>query len=125
MAYLFCCDGAGGWWRRHVVGDGAAADATLLTGGFERYCRVQAERKGITLPAGCDFGAWERRGSQRFTEVTALDLARHAFRRLLELWLVLDRAMYLAERAYDVSVGTFCSRALSPRNLLLLARRGA
>ena len=54
--------------------------------------------------------------------VTALDLVRHQFRRLLELWLVLDRALYLAEQGYRVEVGEFCSRELSPRNLLIDAR---
>jgi hypothetical protein len=100
-------------------------DAATLAGGFEAYCRLQAARKGITLPARCDFAAWARRGEERFVEVSALDLVRHAFRRLLELWLVLDRAMYLVERGYGVCLGIFCARELSPRNLLLLARRDA
>ena len=100
-----------------------AADAGVLAGSFEDYCRLQSARKGIELPGCCDFDAWERRGVQRFAEVSALDLLRHAFRRLLELWLVLDRAMYLAERGYALRVGLFCARELSPRNLLLLARR--
>ncbi|MFM7785197.1 MAG: methyltransferase, partial [Gammaproteobacteria bacterium] len=100
-----------------------AVDAHVLAGSFADYCRLQSARKGIELPGGCDFGAWERRGAQRFAEVSALDLLRHAFRRLLELWLVLDRAMYLAEHGYALRVGHFCARELSPRNLLLLARR--
>ena len=39
------------------------------------------------------------------------------------LWLALDRAMFLQERGYAVALGTFCARAVSPRNLLLRARR--
>ena len=43
--------------------------------------------------------------------------------RTLELWLLLDRALYLQEQGYHVKLGTFCDYQLSPRNLLLLAER--
>jgi len=82
-----------------------------------------AARKGLALPAAIDFDAWERLGQRRFAEVTALDLPRQRFRRLLELWLVLDRALFLQEAGYAASIGTFCARDVSPRNLLLQARR--
>jgi hypothetical protein len=36
---------------------------------------------------------------------------------------VLDRALFLQERQYEVRVGTFCDSQLTPRNLLLLAER--
>jgi hypothetical protein len=45
------------------------------------------------------------------------------FRRPLELWLNLDRALFLAEQGYFVRLGTFCDTSLTPRNLLLLAER--
>ncbi|KPY93142.1 Uncharacterized protein ALO94_01003 [Pseudomonas syringae pv. spinaceae] len=48
---------------------------------------------------------------------------RNLFRRALEVWLVLDRAMYVQEQGYRVSVGTFCESQLTPRNLLILARK--
>ena len=40
----------------------------------------------------------------------------------LELWLVLDRALYLAERLPRPG-GTFCDRQLTPRNLMIRAHR--
>jgi hypothetical protein len=39
----------------------------------------------------------------------------------LELWLVLDKALFLAEAGYAVTLGRFCHRVDSPRDLLLLA----
>ena len=51
------------------------------------------------------------------------ELLRSLFRRPLELWLVLDRALYLQEQGFQVTLGTFCAAQLSPRNLLLLAER--
>ena len=45
------------------------------------------------------------------------------FRRPLELWLLLDRCLYLVEQGYSVRLGEFCPTSLSPRNLLILAER--
>jgi hypothetical protein len=56
--------------------------------------------------------------------VRNLELLRNLFRRPLELWLILDRALYLGERGYDVRVGTFCDSHITPRNLLIIAELG-
>ena len=48
-----------------------------------------------------------------------LELVRHAFRRPLELWLVLDACLFLTEAGYDVELRELCARELSPRNLLV------
>ena len=65
----------------------------------------------------------EADGWRRLAEVRNLELVRGLFRRPLELWLVLDRALFLAENGYRVEVGTFCESALTPRNLMVLAER--
>ncbi|MNG29795.1 hypothetical protein D3C84_1152830 [compost metagenome] len=52
-----------------------------------------------------------------------LELLRNLFRRPLELWLVLDRALFLEEQGYRVRPGLFCDYPLTPRNLLILAER--
>lgn len=52
-----------------------------------------------------------------------VDVVRHNFRRLLELWLVLDRAVFLQEHEYEVEVMVFCPYPVSPRNLLIRARK--
>ncbi len=96
--------------------------AAVLRRSFAAYCREVAASKALRLPAATDFARYERAGEERFRHVTALDLVRHRFRRVLELWLVLDRAQYLLEAGYRVGVGTFCARELSPRNLLIDAR---
>ena len=51
------------------------------------------------------------------------ELVRHLFRRPLELWVVLDYSMFLEEQGYDVRLGTFCERQLTPRNLLIDAEK--
>lgn len=88
---------------------------------FGEFCRQTAAARGIELPASPDFHRYERAGEERFRLVSALDLVRHQFRRLLELWRVFDLAMLLAEHGYRVRAGEFCDRACSPRNILLQA----
>ncbi|MWV11176.1 methyltransferase [Pseudomonas sp. R-28-1W-6] len=94
-----------------------------LTKDFADYCRDLAALKELPRPPECDWSDLEARGWQRLAQVRNLELLRNLFRRPLELWLVLDRALYLEEQGYRVQLGSFCSHALSPRNLLLLAER--
>ncbi|MEH3021501.1 MAG: methyltransferase [Pseudomonas oryzihabitans] len=92
---------------------------------FAAFGAELARRKDVTLPAGIDWPLWERRGFQRLAEVRNLELVRGLFRRPLELWLVLDQALFLQEQGYEVRLGTFCASALTPRNLLLMAEKRA
>lgn len=91
---------------------------------FAAYCKGAAQHLQIELPSGPALARYEAAGRQRFRVVTALDLVRHRFRRLLELWLVLDRALFLCDHGYRVEVTEFCARELTPRNLLIQARAG-
>ncbi|WP_369960239.1 methyltransferase [Pseudomonas benzenivorans] len=89
-----------------------------------RYCQDLAALKGLPAPdAATDWPRLEAQGWRRLAEVRNLELLRALFRRPLELWLLLDRALYLQEQGFAVRLGRFCPRQLSPRNLLLLAER--
>lgn len=90
---------------------------------FANFCHDLAKLRDVPLPGEQDWHALEARGWQRLAEVRNLELLRNLFRRPLELWLLLDRALYLQEQGYHVKLGTFCDYQLSPRNLLLLAER--
>ncbi|MFY1666127.1 methyltransferase [Pseudomonas sp. Pseu.R1] len=90
---------------------------------FADYCRDLAELKELPAPGNQDWAKLEAAGWQRLAEVRNLELLRNLFRRPLELWLVLDRALYLQQRDYEVRIGTFCASHVTPRNLLILAER--
>lgn len=90
---------------------------------FAAFGEELARRKDLLLPNGIDWPLWERRGFQRLAEVRNLELLRGLFRRPLELWLVLDQALFLQEQGYRVTLGTFCPAHLTPRNLLLTAEK--
>jgi len=90
---------------------------------FADYCRDLAALKDLSTVDCQDWAALEAAGWQRLAQVRNLELLRGLFRRPLELWLVLDRALFLQEQGYAVRLGTFCQAPLTPRNLLLLAER--
>ncbi|MGE8497211.1 MAG: methyltransferase [Pseudomonas sp.] len=85
------------------------------------YCTDLAELKGLPTPPARDWQTLESEGWRRLAEVRNLELLRALFRRPLEVWLLLDRALYLQEQGYAVRLGQFCDYSLTPRNLLLLA----
>lgn len=90
---------------------------------FADYCHHLAALKELSTVGPQDWSAIEAAGWQRLAEVRNLELLRGLFRRPLELWLNLDRALFLADQGYTVRLGTFCETPLTPRNLLLLAER--
>ena len=79
-------------------------------------------RERIAAPAAQRMEMLERRGWELQREVMRLSIVRHAFRRPLEVWLVLDLAVRLENDGYAVDLGQFCERRLTPRNLLISAR---
>ena len=97
-------------------------DKTWLKEDFAGFCRELAEREGVVLPE-VDWQTAEEAGWQRQRETMRLSLPRHAFRRAIELWLVLDLANFLDSNGYAVQIGTFCAHELTPRNILISARR--
>lgn len=64
-----------------------------------------------------------RKGLHRAHRMRRFGLVRHAFRRPLELWLAHDMAAYLEAHGYRVGLMAFCAPTVTPRNLLLSARR--
>lgn len=90
---------------------------------FAQWCADLAELKGLPSVPPQNWANLQARGWQRLAEVRNLELVRALFRRPLELWLVLDQALFLHEQGFRVELGEFCASELTPRNLLLLARR--
>lgn len=93
--------------------------------GFSVWVEKLARREGFSPADKEDWTAWEAKGRRRLAEVRRLELARLAFRRPLEVWLVLDRALFLARHGYQVRLAEFCARAVTPRNLLISARQAS
>ncbi len=97
--------------------------AHWLRGDFAAFCRVAAARDGWLLPAQLDWQRAELAGWARFATVRRFDLVRQGFRRLIELWVLLDLASALEQAGYRVAVKTWCARHITPRNLMISAQR--
>lgn len=96
---------------------------------FRGFAEAMARTHDLPLPRRWDPARAEAEGQTRALVVAALGLVRTQLRRPVELWLVLDRALRLAEAGWDAQVGTFCAHADTPRNLVIAgwhpaARRG-
>ncbi|WP_434154167.1 methyltransferase [Pseudomonas sp. JZ134] len=90
---------------------------------FRDYCLELATLKGLPPIPERNWEALEAAGWKRLAAVRNLELVRGLFRRPLELWLLLDRALFLEEQGYGVRLGSFCDPSLTPRNLMLLAEK--
>ncbi|WP_045368481.1 methyltransferase [Vibrio campbellii] len=92
-----------------------------LSDGFQSLCRWAAEQKGIYLSQEIDFDHFEKLSEQRFWQMERLSLVQLVFQRPLEIWLALDKALYLEERGYRVRLAEFCAKSVTPRNILICA----
>lgn len=90
---------------------------------FAQWCQIAAAHKNITMQNVQNWQQAEQAGWQRLAQVRNLELVAALFRRPLELWLLLDMALWLEEQGFAVQVGEFCPPQLTPRNLMLLAQR--
>lgn len=115
--------------RRQLTGEVAyrtfpPTPEAWLKGDFAGFIERMLERAGGGhAVAAADLAACEATGHARAARMLRLQLVRLAFRRPLEVWLLMDMAVHLERHGYRVEVGPFCAPALTPRNLLLSARR--
>ena len=94
----------------------------LLRGSFHHFVQWAAAVKTLPPPTEMDSAHYERLGQQRFHITRRMEWLQQLFSRPLELWLLLDRVLYLQEQGYRVDIGTFCDDRVTPRNLVICAR---
>ena len=106
----------------------------LLSGSFADFVRWAVVNRQLASPeqleqAECSEWLQEatlqqalQNGQARLLNVRKLEWLQRPFRRVLELWLVLDRALALEEAGFHVELRRFCDKTITPRNLLILAR---
>ena len=98
-----------------------SVNKAIFSDSFESFCKWAADKKALKLPKDIDYNKFLLIGQARKKITERVELVRHVFRRAIEVWLVLDRALYLQQQGYHVSVTTFCEKQLTPRNILILA----
>ncbi|MDK1289080.1 methyltransferase [Pseudoalteromonas umbrosa] len=100
-----------------------SVNKAIFSGEFSDFCVWAANKKGIELPEQIDYQRYLLQAQTRQKVTERIELVRHGFRRAIELWLVLDRVLYLHAKGYDVTLEQFCEKSLTPRNLLIQATK--
>lgn len=96
---------------------------SLLSTDFSSFCSWAAKHHEWELRVKASMlTAVLGKAEAMYLTLKRIDLVRHSFRRVIELWLVLDRVIYLNEQGYEVKLDTFCAYQDSPRNFILKAR---
>jgi len=98
-----------------------SVNKAVFSDSFKSFCTWAADKKSLKLPQEIDYNKFLLIGQARMKVTDRVELVRHVFRRAIEVWLVLDRALYLQQQGYQVSIKTFCAKQLTPRNILILA----
>jgi SAM-dependent methyltransferase len=92
-----------------------------------RGLRDVAERalaqRGLPCPTDAEVAHHEGESRRLYGVVRRLALPRSMLARLVEIAVVLDRAAALAESGARITVATFVQRAVTPRNIVILAIR--
>jgi hypothetical protein len=60
---------------------------------------------------------------KRMPGIQQMEWVQHHFQRAIEIWLLLDQALYLQENGYQCEIFEFCEQRFTPRNLMLKACR--
>jgi hypothetical protein len=81
--------------------------------------------RGLPAPTAAELDTASQRGALRHGRRRRLALPRTVLGRVLEVYLLLDRAAWLEQAGHQVQVGTLFDTDVSPRNLALLGCRPA
>lgn len=90
--------------------------------GLEPLVASACAIRGLPLPGPAELVVCSAQAKEEYDRVRRLSLPRMALARVLELTIVLDRAVFLLERGYDVQVAELFAKNVSPRNLVIAAR---
>ncbi len=79
-------------------------------------------RRRLELPSPAAIETASRWAAAHHARMRRLALPRSLLGRVLEVFVLLDRAHHLETHGFDVSIGVLFPTAVSARNLVLLAR---
>ena len=100
---------------------------SLMTKTFYDFCIWAREKKSLhkITDASIQPKKTEQhliKAKTRLRQVSQLELLRKVFKKPFEHWLIFDRALFLCEHDYLVTLREFCPKAVTPRNILISAK---
>lgn len=102
-----------------IFGNSSAKD---YHGSFPQYVRGQFEKVGLAvMQSDEELQSFYEEKLPIVKRMYAAGFIRDALSRLLEVYLLLDRAIYLEENNYEVEIVELFDENISPRNLAIIA----
>ncbi|WP_051303481.1 methyltransferase [Psychromonas aquimarina] len=98
-----------------------SVNKSWFSGEFKDFACWCLQQHNLTAPGQVDWQQYLSLGEIRAASIQKMELVRHVFRRPLEMWLILDRALYLQEQGYQVVLEEFCDYQITPRNIVIRA----
>lgn len=97
----------------------------LLNQPFAEFCHwaTSEKQRMFAIPDAHQQRQLLHDAEQKLLHIRRLELVQQPLKRPLELWLILDRVLFLQEHQFDCQLSLFCERATSPRNFLIQATK--
>lgn len=99
----------------------AGLNRRAAQGSFAALAKASFALRGLAAPTAAEVAEAERWAAEVHPLHRRWALPRNFLARVLEVYVLLDRAAYLRERGFVVEVGSLFPPEISPRNLALLA----
>lgn len=94
----------------------------VYDGSFAQYVKIQFPKFGLTIAqTDEELQSYFEKKLPMIQRMYAAGFIRDAFSRVLEVYLLLDRAIYLEENNYEVEIVELFDGNISPRNLAIIA----
>lgn len=95
-----------------------------FSGELQEFVRWACQQQHLlSCPSKAQLEALIPEAQRRLELVRSIDSIKQFLRQPFERWLLLDRALMLAEQGFDVTLREFCQRQHSPRNVMIIAKR--
>lgn len=92
-------------------------------GSLEAMVAAATTRRGLPMPSSEAIADAKRAARALHDHIRRLSLPRVLLGRVLEIFIFVDRALFLESTGFDVTIGTAFPKEISARNLALLGRR--
>lgn len=96
---------------------------SILSQSFEEFVHWSCQRKQLPTATTAQIQNALAQGQQRLRANQEMELVQHCFQRPVEIWLALDKVLYLQQQGYEVELSEFCHTELTPRNLKISAHK--
>ena len=89
---------------------------------FQEYVDQVWARENYPSISKINVKNMEEKGREQLRIIRALSSFRSMFGRVLEVWINTDRALWLQEKGYNVTLGICMPKSASPRNIAIQAK---